>query len=91
MMLRLYLKSPVTLASEIDIPVLMFLGAQDRRVPHQQGLEMHRALKAKAKDVTVRRYDDDCHPLAKVKTNADLMISAAMFFFKSIRSAGEGE
>ncbi len=76
--------SPITYADQVKAPVFLMLGNGDLRVPHSQGLEYFRALKAMGKDVRVNIYDD-CHPLSKTPINVDVAINAALFFHNILK------
>ncbi len=71
--------SPIAHSGRVSAPVFLMLGREDARVPHSQGLEYYRALKAAGKEVRVNVYDD-CHPLAKAKVSADVAVNSAFFF-----------
>ena len=79
----LYNASPISIAASIEIPLFLMIGKNDKRVPPSQGYLMYHELKSlERKNVKMNVYDD-CHPLAKVSTHANVMINAALFFAKN--------
>ena len=68
----LFKRSPITVAHRVKAPVLMMLGATDRRVPSSQGLAWLHSLP----DDTprkVRLFPKDGHPLDTAEAERDLM------------------
>jgi dipeptidyl aminopeptidase/acylaminoacyl peptidase len=57
-------RSPINLAEQIDIPVLLGHGTDDRSVRIQHGRKMHRALEKSGKDVTYLEFEDGDHYLS---------------------------
>ena len=79
-MLVLYNASPISIAPFLEIPVFLMIGKNDKRVPPNQGyLLYHELKKLGRKNVKMNVYDD-CHPLSKVSTHANVMINAELFF-----------
>lgn len=76
-------KSPIRLANKIKIPVLFLLGSLDLRVPHQQGLWMHKALKARNVDTSVYMYEDN-HALQQVASESDSLIHTIEWMSRNI-------
>ncbi|GAB6033471.1 hypothetical protein CHUAL_013356 [Chamberlinius hualienensis] len=70
--------SPIRLVDQIKTPVLFTLGNGDLRVPFNQGLLMHRALKARNVKTKVYMYND-CHALSHVDTESDCLIHIAQW------------
>ncbi|XP_032892639.1 acylamino-acid-releasing enzyme-like isoform X2 [Amblyraja radiata] len=73
-------KSPITYISQATTPVLIMLGEKDKRVHPSQGLELHRALKARGIPVRLLWYPDDNHSLSNVDTEADVFMNIAVWF-----------
>ena len=79
-MVVLYNASPISIAPFLEIPVFLMIGKNDKRVPPNQGyLLYHELKKLGRKNVKMNVYDD-CHPLSKVSTHANVMINAELFF-----------
>lgn len=57
-------RSPITLADDIEIPVLLVQGTKDRRVDLRHGRKMHRALSKAQADVTYLEFDEGDHYLS---------------------------
>ncbi|XP_028308589.1 acylamino-acid-releasing enzyme isoform X2 [Gouania willdenowi] len=72
-------RSPITHAAQIKAPVLLMLGAKDRRVSPHQGLELYKALKSRGSDVRVLWFPDDGHSLSRVDTQADCFLSTVLW------------
>ncbi|KAJ1945446.1 hypothetical protein EC988_005753, partial [Linderina pennispora] len=77
--------SPSRFVDKVVDPMLLLLGASDRRVPHQQSLNYYYRLKAAAKaNVQCKIYPDVGHPLDTVEAERDSFVSIARFFAKSL-------
>ncbi|CAL8251358.1 unnamed protein product [Arctogadus glacialis] len=72
-------RSPITHAAQIQAPVLLMLGAKDRRVSPHQGLELYRALKSRDSPVRLLWFPEDGHSLARVDTQADCFLNTALW------------
>jgi acylaminoacyl-peptidase len=70
--------SPVTYINNVTAPVLLCLGAKDRRVPYTQGLEYAQLLKAKGVKVSMLVFPEDCHALDKPTSEADQWVAIAL-------------
>jgi dipeptidyl aminopeptidase/acylaminoacyl peptidase len=57
-------RSPLALADEINIPVLLGHGTEDRRVRVRHSQKMHRALEKRGKDVSYLEFDGGDHFLS---------------------------
>ncbi|KAI5610310.1 acylamino-acid-releasing enzyme, partial [Silurus asotus] len=73
-------KSPIVHAAQIRTPVLLMLGAKDKRVSPYQGLELYKALKSRNSPVRLLWYDGDGHSLSKVETQSDCLLNVALWF-----------
>ena len=63
--------SPVAYIDSVQAPVLMLLGAKDRRVPPSNGLAYARALKHRGVAVRTIVFPEDEHPLSKPRTEME--------------------
>ncbi|RHY86632.1 hypothetical protein DYB37_009611 [Aphanomyces astaci] len=66
----------------IQAPVLLGLGAKDRRVPPTQGLQFFHSLQHHGRTVRVQWYPDDCHPLDSVKAYADFAVQWGLWLLQ---------
>lgn len=68
----------------VSIPVLLCLGAKDRRVPHHQGLEYFHALRARCvldKDlIQMKVYPEADHAIDRPNSEADQFIAMKLWF-----------
>ena len=55
-------------------------GKNDKRVPPNQGYLLYHELKKFGRKKVKMNVYDDCHPLSKVSTHANVMINAELFF-----------
>ena len=63
--------SPVAHLDSVRAPVLMLLGAKDRRVPHSNGLAYAAALRQSGVPVRTLVFAEDEHPLSKPRTELE--------------------
>ncbi len=75
---RMHMVSPVSHINNVTAPVLLCLGAKDRRVPYTQGLEYAQLLKAKGVKVSMQVFPEDCHALDKPTSEADQWVAIAL-------------
>ena len=68
---RLKAGSPVTQAARIQAPVLLAMGALDRRVPLEHGTRMRDALRAAGQAPEWIVYDDEGHGWLMLQTQLD--------------------
>ncbi|XP_006003443.1 acylamino-acid-releasing enzyme [Latimeria chalumnae] len=78
-------KSPLKYASWVKTPVLIALGEDDRRVPHKQGIEYYRALKARGVPVRLLLYPGNGHALSKVDAASDGFMNIALWIIKNLK------
>lgn len=76
-------QSPMYYVAKANVPTLMLLGNQDRRVRMFQGERWVDSLKAKGVPVQCKIYPDN-HSLAKTSSQADCMITSAIWIFKHL-------
>ncbi|XP_028027896.1 acylamino-acid-releasing enzyme-like isoform X1 [Bombyx mandarina] len=75
--------SPLVHAHKVKAPTALMLGSADKRVPHYQGLEYARRLKANGVATRVYLYDDN-HSLSSPLVEMDNLINAALWFLKHL-------
>ncbi|XP_028849403.1 acylamino-acid-releasing enzyme-like isoform X2 [Denticeps clupeoides] len=78
-------RSPITRVAQMQAPVLLMLGAKDRRVSPHQGLELYRALKSRGTTVRLLWYAEDGHSLSRVDTQADCFLNMFMWFQRALQ------
>jgi acylaminoacyl-peptidase len=82
---------------DVTAPVLLCLGAKDRRVPFSQGMEYFHALKANrlrtceggegSAEVVLRVYPECDHAIDKPNGEADQFICIKNFFVKYLKTS----
>ncbi|XP_051913168.1 acylamino-acid-releasing enzyme [Hippocampus zosterae] len=77
-------KSPVQLVAQVQTPVLLILGEDDKRVPHKQGIEYYRALKAKQVLVRLLIYPGNNHSLSNVDAESDSFMNSALWIIQHL-------
>ncbi|XP_063052140.1 S9 family peptidase [Engraulis encrasicolus] len=77
-------RSPIMHAAQIRAPVLLMLGAKDRRVSPHQGLELYKVLKSRGSTIRLLWYAEDGHSLGRVETQADCFNNIANWFQQAI-------
>jgi acylaminoacyl-peptidase len=73
---RMRAVSPIAVVNNVRAPVLMLLGAKDRRVPASNGLAYARALKHRGVTVRTILFPEDEHPLSKPRTEMESFLNA---------------
>lgn len=76
--------SPVTKFKDTNVPTLIQLGSEDRRVPMSQGLQWYHLLKARGVKTECKVYADK-HDLLKPATETDSVISAAIWMLENLQ------
>ncbi|KAM9276670.1 acylamino-acid-releasing enzyme-like [Morus bassanus] len=71
------LRSPIAQAAQLRTPVLLCVGARDRRVSPTQALELYRVLRARGVLVRLLWYPEGGHALTGVETEADVFRNCA--------------
>lgn len=75
-------RSPLTLAHQISVPLLLFQGEKDTVVVPENSYEMQKRMK---KDlVTLHTYPNENHMLAAPSTLKDMMQKMEAFFNKNV-------
>lgn len=77
---RMFERSPIALLERMKTPLLLSLGAKDRRVPPSQGLEFHHALRAKGVPTRLFWFPNDTHSLGIPVTEAENLVHIATWF-----------
>lgn len=78
--------SPITYAGNIDSPVLLAHGTEDKTVYYSQSEDMYDALKKANKDVTFLKLKDETHYLEDVKNRVALFEAIDNFLDKHMGS-----
>ncbi|XP_063362005.1 acylamino-acid-releasing enzyme-like isoform X1 [Cydia amplana] len=68
---------------KVKAPTAFMLGKGDKRVPHYQGLEMARRLKANGVETRVYMYDDN-HSLSSLPHEMDQLINSASWLLEHL-------
>ncbi|KAJ2710724.1 hypothetical protein H4R19_003609 [Coemansia spiralis] len=82
---KMWHASPSRLVSAVRDPLLLLLGAADRRVPPPQSLSFYHRLKAAGAPVQCKVYPDVGHPLDSVEAERDSFVSIARFFATALK------
>ena len=81
--------SPIAWAERVQTPLLLLLGAADRRVPMQQGIDYARLLRARGVRVGLLVYEGAQHGLSdKVAQEADVWVNTVLWMLERY---GEGD
>ncbi|KAJ1891728.1 hypothetical protein LPJ66_006756 [Kickxella alabastrina] len=88
---KMWAASPAAEADAVRDPVLLLLGANDRRVPPQQSFEYYARLKAAGKRVHCRVYPGVGHPLDSVEAERDGFDAIARFCRASLDGEDEAK
>ncbi|XP_072026007.1 acylamino-acid-releasing enzyme-like isoform X2 [Amphiura filiformis] len=75
-------RSPIAHVDKVQTPILLMIGAEDRRVPPKQGYEYYKAIKARGVQTKLYVYADNNHGLSKVDCNADVTMNMYQWFMK---------
>ncbi|XP_014809061.1 PREDICTED: acylamino-acid-releasing enzyme-like [Calidris pugnax] len=78
------LRSPIAQAARMQTPVLLCVGARDRRVSPTQALELYRVLRARGVPARLLWYPEGGHALAGVETEADVFGNCARWFLQHL-------
>ncbi|XP_015672853.2 acylamino-acid-releasing enzyme [Protobothrops mucrosquamatus] len=73
------LSSPIIHAAKVRAPLLLCVGAKDRRVSPYQALEYYRVLKARGIPVQLMWYPEENHALSGVVAEADVFMNCAQW------------
>ncbi|NXE97998.1 APEH enzyme, partial [Menura novaehollandiae] len=78
------LRSPIAQAAQVQTPVLLCVGAWDRRVSPTQALELYRVLRARGVPARLLWYPEGGHALAGVETEADVFKNCACWLLRHL-------
>ncbi|XP_076202175.1 acylamino-acid-releasing enzyme isoform X2 [Aptenodytes patagonicus] len=78
------LRSPIAQAAQVRTPVLLCVGARDRRVSPTQALELYRVLRARGVPARLLWYPEGGHALAGVETEADVFANCARWLLRHL-------
>ncbi|XP_048172071.1 acylamino-acid-releasing enzyme-like [Corvus hawaiiensis] len=78
------LRSPISQAAQLQTPVLLCVGARDRRVSPMQALELYRVLRARGVPARLLWYPEGGHALAGVETEADVFTNCAHWLLQHL-------
>lgn len=82
-LLKLHHASPTWSASKANVPTMLFLGTQDRRVKMTEGLSWLHLLQSYGVEVKCKVYDDK-HSLDKPESQADGFVSSVIFMAEHV-------
>uniref|UniRef100_A0A8C7Z3Y1 acylaminoacyl-peptidase n=1 Tax=Oryzias sinensis TaxID=183150 RepID=A0A8C7Z3Y1_9TELE len=77
-------KSPIKHVTQVQTPVLLTLGEDDKRVPNKQGIEYYKALKARQIPVRLLWYPGNNHSLSKVDAESDGFMNIALWIIQHL-------
>lgn len=77
---QLWSASPIRYVSNINVPVLLVHGRNDRRVPYQQSIDMFNGLKRHQKKVGLLLYSGNNHSFLIESSYNDYLVSVVSFF-----------
>ncbi|XP_064012505.1 acylamino-acid-releasing enzyme-like isoform X2 [Pogoniulus pusillus] len=83
-MITMLLHSPIARAAQVQTPVLLCVGARDRRVSPTQALELYRLLRARGVPTRLLWYPDDGHALTGVEAEANVFENYARWFLQHL-------
>ncbi|NWR84287.1 APEH enzyme, partial [Furnarius figulus] len=78
------LRSPIAQAAQVQTPVLLCVGARDRRVSPTQALELYRVLRARGVPARLLWYPEGGHALTGVETEADVFKNCAHWLLQHL-------
>uniref|UniRef100_A0A8D0G1R4 Acylamino-acid-releasing enzyme n=1 Tax=Sphenodon punctatus TaxID=8508 RepID=A0A8D0G1R4_SPHPU len=77
--------SPMQYIDQVQTPVLLMLGEDDRRVPPKQGLEYYRALKARGIPTRLLLFPGNNHAISGVEAEADGFMNIALWLIQHLK------
>jgi len=81
----LYTRSPISVAGNVECPILMVIGASDQRVPPLNGREYVATLQAQGKAVTAYQYPDNGHAIAGPEANAHVVTTIVAWLWNQLK------
>ncbi|XP_042303423.1 acylamino-acid-releasing enzyme-like [Sceloporus undulatus] len=85
------LSSPIIHAPKVQAPVLLCVGARDRRVSPYQAMEYYRVLQARGIPVRLLWYPEENHAISGVEAKADLFMNCAQWIMHYLSVEGDTE
>ncbi|KAJ2867582.1 hypothetical protein GGH94_000758 [Coemansia aciculifera] len=82
---RMWQASPSRLVDKVRDPLLLLLGASDRRVPPPQSMSYYYRLKAANAPVECKIYPSVGHPLDTVEAERDSFVSILRFYAAALK------
>lgn len=76
--------SPIRYVKNVNTPVLIMHGAEDRRVPQEQAVEFYQALRDLGKEVTFVRYPREGHGISEPRHHLDRLRRYLFFFAENV-------
>jgi len=77
---KLLAVSPLSRLHTLTAPLLLLVGAKDKRVPPSQGVEAYYRLRQRGVPVRLLWYPEDGHPLDKPVTEGDCWVNMVAWF-----------
>ncbi|XP_071611672.1 acylamino-acid-releasing enzyme-like isoform X2 [Heliangelus exortis] len=84
------LRSPIAQAAQVRTPVLLCVGARDRRVSPTQALELYRVLRARGVPARLLWYPEGGHALTGVETETNVFRNCARWFLQHLGQPQQG-
>ncbi|XP_021265624.1 acylamino-acid-releasing enzyme isoform X3 [Numida meleagris] len=84
-------RSPIIQVPQVRAPVLLCVGARDRRVSPTQALELYRVLRAGRVPTRLLWYPEGGHALAGVETEADVFGNCARWLLQHLGQPPAGQ
>lgn len=78
--------SPISKSDKVNVPTLMMLGTQDKRVPMYQGMRWVDLLRARGVETMCKIYADK-HDLKKTETEADSHMTEIVWMLTHLKSS----
>ena len=86
---RLIAASPVARADDFTVPVLLFHGRQDARVPVGHATTLAESLRRAGRDCELTIYEDEGHRFARPQNITDLRTRTIRFLLRCLTSAAD--
>jgi len=81
---EMFSRSPIYHVDKVKTPTMILVGMKDLRVPPSQGIQLYKALKARGVETDLKVFPEDCHPLSKVETEAEVFVLTINWFLKHL-------
>ncbi|XP_060127526.1 acylamino-acid-releasing enzyme isoform X3 [Zootoca vivipara] len=83
--------SPIIHAAKVHTPLLMYVGARDRRVSPYQALEYYRVLRARGTPVRLLWYPEENHAISGMEAEADVFMNSAQWIMHYLSKEADPE